>query len=356
MKIIHCADIHLGSKIDCAFPKEEGEKRKSAVRSTFNKLVSYAKQHAVKVILISGDLFDSDNPFKKDKDFFYSVVQSNPQIDFLYLRGNHDLNRDRDFTYPNLKTFSDSWTSYDYDNVKISGIEMTNDNCTSLYSTLNLPQDTINIVMLHGQKLNTESKDKNTFNILKLKDKNIDYLALGHLHSYNYGSIDERGIWAYSGCPEGRGFDETGHKGFVLLDIYDNKIEHTFIKFAENEIYEVEVDISNVGDAYSAYMKVCNEVELDRRNIYRIVLTGEVDCTIDDLIYDTTRYLQANCYFARVKDHTTKKLDFTAFEKDASLKGEFVRLVLSNNELSQDDKMKIIHYGLNALSGKGVNA
>ena len=48
------------------------------------------------------------------------------------------------------------------------------------------------------------------------KEKNIDYLALGHVHEYRSGQLDGRGVWAYSGCPEGRGFDETGKNAFAV--------------------------------------------------------------------------------------------------------------------------------------------
>lgn len=347
MKIIHCADIHLGSKIDGTFPREISTKRKEAVRNTFKRLVAYAKSNGVKIILLSGDVFDGDNPFKKDKEFFFSVVANNPEIDFLYLRGNHDINGERG-EYENLKTFSDSWTKYEYGGVTVCGIEMTGENCTSLYSTLNLEKEGCNIVMLHGQTATSAGKDK--ISLSKLKDKNIDYLALGHVHEYKSGALDSRGAWAYSGCLEGRGFDETGAKGFVELDIKDGKISSRFVPFAENEIIEKSVDITGIGDAYAASLKVKEEVAPDRKNVYRILLTGEVDFTVDDLVSDVEKYLSGDCLFVRVKDRTRKKIDVRAYDGDTSLTGEFVRTVYES-DYSEDDKAKIISYGLKALSG-----
>lgn len=347
MKIIHCADIHLGSKIDGTFPREIAVKRKEAVRNTFKRLVSYAKTNGVKIILLSGDVFDGDNPFKKDKEFFFSVVANNPGIDFLYLRGNHDINGERD-GYENLKTFSDVWTKYVYDGVTVCGIEMTGENCTSLYSTLDLEKDGCNIVMLHGQTASSAGKDK--INLSKLKDKNIDYLALGHVHEYKRGALDGRGEWAYSGCLEGRGFDETGAKGFVELDIKDGKISTAFIPFAENETIEKPVDITGVNDAYAASLKVKEEVALDKKNVFRILLTGEVDFTVDDLVSDVEKYLSNDCLYVRVKDRTRKKIDVRAYDGDTSLKGEFVRTVYAS-DYTEEEKAKIISYGLKALSG-----
>ena len=82
MKIIHTADIHLGSKIN-SFPKDVSTVRKEELRNSFRRMVDFAKQNGVQVVLISGDLFDGVKPLVKDKDFFYSVVQNNPDIDFL---------------------------------------------------------------------------------------------------------------------------------------------------------------------------------------------------------------------------------------------------------------------------------
>ena len=90
MKIIHTADIHLGSKMDSKYPRELVQKRKEELRNTFLRMVEYAWKNGVKVILLCGDVFDSDTPLKKDKDFFYSVIKDHSSIDFIYLKGNHD--------------------------------------------------------------------------------------------------------------------------------------------------------------------------------------------------------------------------------------------------------------------------
>ena len=75
---------------------------------------------------------------------------------------------------------------------------------------------------MHGQESDTDAKDKaEIINLKQLKNKNIDYLALGHIHTYKQSKLDNRGTYCYSGCLEGRGFDECGEKGFVLLNIED---------------------------------------------------------------------------------------------------------------------------------------
>ena len=84
IKIIHTADIHLGSKINANLSGEKMQRRRLEVRDTFMRLANFAEDNEVKVIMLSGDVFDEDRPFKKDKDFFYSVIKNHPNIDFLY--------------------------------------------------------------------------------------------------------------------------------------------------------------------------------------------------------------------------------------------------------------------------------
>lgn len=353
MKFIHTADIHLGSRMDSRFSKEISDKRKEELRNTFKRMVDFGNRNKVTAIILAGDVFDSNFPFKKDKEFFYSVIRNNPEIDFLYLKGNHDLATDYDGdAIPNLKTFNDNWTSFCYGDTVITGTEITSENYISMYSALRLDKDKKNIVVLHGQCGDIFGVDK--VNLKKLRDKNIDYLALGHLHSHTEGKLDDRAVYAYSGCLEGRGFDEPGEHGFILLETGD-KITRNFIPFAERTISEHDIDITDIKDAYSAYRKIKESITFLQKNIYRINLTGEIDLDVDDMSGDIEKYLSSDCLYADVKDRTIKKLDMLKYKSDPSLKGEFVRCVFANGEYTEEEKKKIIAYGLKALDGRNFD-
>lgn len=349
MKIIHAADIHFGSKINSL--RGLGEKRRREIRDTFKRMVNYAHENDVKVILLSGDVFDTNIPKSDDKAFFYSCIKDNPDIDFLYLRGNHD--NDENYLkeeLPNLKLFTDKWSSYKYDNIVISGIEITEDNYSSLYSLLSLNKDNINIVMLHGYENTTSTVDN--INIPLLKNKNIDYLALGHIHSYIDKKLDDRGRYVYPGCLEGRGFDELDEKGFVLLDINDS-VKHKFIPFSKRQIKEVELDLTGLTDLYKLDSFIENRFYESKDNIIRVNLVGQIDINIDDIENEVKNSL-SDYYYIDVKNMTTKKNNYEELKKDLSLKGEFARLVLDNNDLSESDKERIISLGFNAIEGKDV--
>ncbi len=349
MKIIHTADLHLGSKIEASF-KEISTERKTEVRNAFLRLVNYAKDNDVKHILLSGDIFDSDKPFKKDKEFFYSLIKDNSNITFYYLNGNHDIDEDIAENIDNLKTFTNEWISFNLDNdVVISGLEITNSNYSSFYSSLNLDQSKKNIVLLHGQIGDTVSL--NCIKIAKLKDKYIDYLALGHVHKHQEGIIDKRGEYVYPGCLEGRGFDEDGEKGFILLDIQDT-ITHKFIPFAKRVIHEVEVNVSLAKSTIDIINIVKNNVKFVSSDIYRIILVGDISTELDFNERDIKKALDDIAYFIDVKNKTLPTIYLSDYKNDLSLRGEFVRKVYENEKLSDEDKRKIIALGLKVLSGR----
>ena len=89
MKIIHCADLHLDSKMTANLSKEQAKERKNEILRTFTRMVDYAKKNNVKVVLIAGDMFDTRNVSAMARNTVRDVITQNPEIDFLYLKGNH---------------------------------------------------------------------------------------------------------------------------------------------------------------------------------------------------------------------------------------------------------------------------
>ena len=231
-----------------------------------------------------------------------------------------------------------------------SAIELDDSNMSSFYSTLTLNENNVNIVMLHGQ-IGSSNKD---INLLKLRNKNIDYLALGHIHSYSTGKIDDRAIYVYSGCLEPRGFDELNEKGFVEIEIIDNKLTHKFVSFSQRVIKEEQVDISLMDEAYDISEKIKKEININLNNIYRFKLIGETDIDVSDMLEDIEQYLKDQAYFINVVDKTSKVFDIHKYDYDLSLKGEFVRTVYQNEDYTEEEKIKIISLGLKALDKKGV--
>ncbi|MCM1047814.1 MAG: DNA repair exonuclease [Clostridiales bacterium] len=368
MKILHCADLHLDSNMTSNLTKEKAKERKNELLMTFNRMIQYALDNDIRAILIAGDLFDKKKVSRTALSIVRQAIDMHPQIEFFYLKGNHDVDSllgDMEEIPDNLKLFGDSWTSYELEGenglrVTINGMELNADNSGSAYDSLVLNYDCFNIVMLHGQEAEHTSKDKTeVINIRRLKNKGIDYLALGHIHSYKEEPLDARGTYCYSGCLEGRGFDECGEHGFVIINIDEEKRRstRTFVPIAKRNIYTVDIDVTGCNTTMDIISRIDTELS---ENIYpesslmKFILVGEVDVECEkDLAYLLKQY-EDRFYFLKIYDETGLHVDYDEFAHDVSLKGEFVRTLKQADDLSEEEKADIIRCGIRLLAGEEV--
>ena len=106
-----------------------------------------------------------------------------------------------------------------------------------------------NIVALHGQIGNDFNAD--TVRLNSLKDKKIDYLALGHIHSYFVWRsvlvvcIVILAVWRVEDLTN------AVEKGFVELSITNGLLQHRFVEFANRELHRIEIDVTGA-------LKTCN--------------------------------------------------------------------------------------------------
>ena len=355
MKFIHTADLHLDSKID-GIPTEKSRIRREEILRTFERLVDFAGQNDVKAIIIAGDMFDGAKITLKAKERIIQCVKNHKDIDFLYLSGNHDkINFFSDEeSFKNFIVFEDEWKSVKYDNVCITGVALNGVNQNSVYDMLKLEEQAVNVVVMHGQIVGYKSQEKaEVISLPKLKDKNIDYLALGHIHSYAEGTIDNRGKYAYSGCLDGRGFDELGTKGFVLIDVENNKLSTSFVPFSSRILFEEEFNVEDFTSHYDLCEFIINNLDkkANEKSLIKVVLKGErkIDFFLD--VFSLEKRLNEKFFFSKVVDKTGLKIELSDYAFDKSVKGEFVRAVWES-DLDAQEKDKIIKCGLSALKGE----
>ncbi len=355
MKIIHCGDIHLDSKLESNLPASKSRERKKEIIMSFCRMADYAKANGVKAVIIAGDLFDTNRILATTSDTVLGKIKECADVEFLYLPGNHDAGKGLlQCDLPrNFKFFGNVWTSFTYENVCITGAELTSDNCRHIYGSLELESDKFNIVTMHGQL--TTSSGEDSVNRNELADKGIDYLALGHYHKFMQGPLGKDGIWCYSGCLEGRGFDECDEKGFVVLDISeDNTYNMEFIKNSSRDILEIQCDVSGLFDASDILKAIDKSVASVSENaMVKVVLVGNIPADArKDLDY-WTKHLNEKFWFAKMSDKTRIELHPEDYVNDISLKGEFIRKVMAS-DLPEDLRNSVIECGLAALGGREV--
>ena len=372
MKVLHCADIHLDSAMTANLDKDKAKERKSELLASFKDMVGYAQRENIGIIIIAGDLFDTRNISVGAKKEVYNIIINNPDIMFYYLQGNHDNGSFLSFLNEvpdNLRMFGKDWTSYNAGvidngsiskNVVITGVELDSDNAGKIYGSLSLNAGNYNIVVLHGQEASHISK--NNAQVISLKDlrnRGIDYLALGHVHEYSSDRLDARGVYCYPGCLEGRGFDEAGEHGFVVLDIDDvtGKSDSYFIPFARRNVYVAQVDVTGCESTFEIEKRVSGFLETSgysKESLVKIELTGALDVECEKNTDFLSKQFEGKFYAFKIKDNTVYNIDYMSYEHDMSLKGEYIRNVMARNDIDEQDKAEIIRYGLQALQGEEI--
>ena len=355
MRIIHCSDIHLDSKMEANLSAEQAKERNAEICGTFARMTDYAEAHQVDAVLIAGDLFDSRRASAQTAGFVLDRIRRAEHVQFLCLRGNHDEDADPfdGMELPaNLKTFGSTWTYYHYGEVTIAGLELDRENWSGMYDNLRLEAGRTNIVMLHGQVSTQPGEEQIALPLLK--NKNIRYLALGHLHAYQKERLDLDGEYCYCGCLEGRGFDECGEKGFVLLNVSGGKVETEFVPFAARPLYDVPVDITGlttVTQIQGAMDQAAAGISGDA--LVKFTLTGAYTLETQKDLRFLRKGMEHRFWFVKVKDESRFKIEKETYEHDVSLKGEFIRLVMASDK-SEAEKAQIICCGIQALSGEEV--
>ncbi len=343
MKIIHTGDIHLNSPLQSSFSLEKAKIRNNEIMQTFKKMVEFAKNNDIEVVIIAGDFFDCNNISKKTEQFVFDVISSAEKTKFLYLAGNHDEKVEfREKLPDNLIVLKDGEKHF-YENVCICGIES--------YNSIDFSKENYNIAVMHGEIVN--GFDKYQINLKELQNKNIDYLALGHIHKGGEGKIDERGEYAYCGVLDSRGYGEYGEHGFILLDT-DLK-QRKFVCMSSRIAVKQEVDISNLKSNVEILNAIAKAVEtIDNSSIVKVVLTGGYD---ENLLKDIN-YLQQSFeekfFNFKIEDNSVIKIDYDSYKNDISLKGEFVRQV-QNGDYSSNLLNKILISGFSALCDEGID-
>lgn len=352
MKIIHTSDIHLDSPLTSRLPSDKVRERRRELLSGFGRLVGEAKAFGAEAIIIAGDLFDSDRISRKALDTALDIIEGAGEITFFYLQGNHEgdafLTSGRALP-ENLKTFGKDWTYYTMGEVTIVGRSEIRE---GMFGSLSLPANGKNIVVLHGE-LRERSAYPEAIGLGEAAGKNIDYMALGHYHTHSSEAIDDRGAAVYCGTPEGRGFDETGDKGYVVISTDYSKIHFSFRSAAKRRLHIVPLDLS--GAVRTAEINERAERllrDIPSGDIVRMELCGRY---FPNLWKDTDA-LQADFehrfYYFEIKDSSRMAINPEDYKHDKSLKGEFIRTVSADETLDEATKEKIIACGINALMGE----
>ena len=365
VKILHCADVHIGAEE--SFLGEKSYSRRRETLLTFEKIVDLCQENRVDILLIAGDLFHSNNIPKSFADDVISKIGSAKDLPVVYAAGNHDPYNPtslfwRDNLPENLYILGGEETCLSFPklNLRVYGrsFESAFLNGKARPSLIPPEDGVINISLLHGETAGDLNSRYNAISKEYIESSKMDYIALGHIHEF--GSIGKIGntFFAYSGCPEGQGFDELGQKGVLIGEIGKGVCDLKFVPPARRQHIFEKININEIGTLTDGILNLLRQKYGNgfQDNLYKIELTGNVD---EDTAIDTTDLtvrLSEQLYFVKIKDKTQIKTDLVTLSKEPSLKGIFVKRMLEKIENSDEtEKQKLqnaLDLGLKAFSGE----
>ena len=369
VRILHTADLHLGCEF-AFLPPSERAKRKAELLICCENIFKICHTNNIDFLLLAGDVFDSNNVDEQTVNAFLSCFKLAPDTAVIYAAGNHDpLTANSPFLKGNLPEnltildTNDQVIPFPDKNVNIYGKSFKSTYMQGAHA-FSLPTNDdgkINIMVIHGDLGSDMSSGYNTITKDFLRNSNMDYVALGHVHEFSGIQTVGKTRFAYSGAPEPHGFDELGSKGVICANIGKDLFEYRFVPTALRRHEEVAVDISDCTDNTAAAEKV-EEVlkntfgERYAENLYKILLIGQVEETYKVNKDEILRRIKDNLYFVKIKDNTENKLNLALAAKENSFKGKFIKNMLLKIEGASDaDKPnleKALYLGLKAFSGE----
>lgn len=283
MRILHSADWHLDAPI-VGRSEEQARFLRLELGKIPGKIAALAKQENCDLLLLAGDLFDGNYT----KDSFRKVYEAleSVNIPVFIAPGNHD------FCAPNSPYKAEAWPEnvYIFDYAAMETVEIPSLDCTVYgagFEAMDCPgllegfrangKGKWQIGVLHGDATNTSS-DYCPVTPQQVRLSGLQYLALGHIHKGDGFRAGDT-LCAWPGCPMGHGYDETGIKGVLLVEL-DDEIKAELLPLDGPKFFDEEIDIGS--DPKQALENLLPGVATE--DFYRVTLVGySADLDIDAL-------------------------------------------------------------------------
>ena len=245
-RLLHMADVHLGARHDDLGPVAAAQRERQF--AAFQRAIELAIAERVDIVLVCGDLFDSNGQPRRSVERaaqeFRRLVERH--IPVVVIPGTHDCydagSIYRVFDLAEMAGAADSGMV----TVVTDGrpaVEFPTLGITvhaRVYPTKRAPQSPLagvvvpvdgssgngsasgswHVGMVHGSIAvpGRFESDEVSFTEQEIAASNLDYLALGHWHSFREGRAG-RTVWAYAGAPEPVALDQDGAGQVVLVGL-----------------------------------------------------------------------------------------------------------------------------------------
>lgn len=369
MKILHTGDLHL----DSPFSSEDisgAERRREAQRNTLIRIMSLAKEEECDLMLIAGDLFDSEYVSPATEKLIKKLF-AEAGFPIVISPGNHDPYTDGSFYKKTI--FSDNVYIFSSPELQVFELESLD---VSVYGYAFISTSLKDSPLLDTPILNAPSKYRlfcahadlsspiSRYAPLTLGDIRrfgFDYSALGHIHNPSDELTDGDQNIRYCGFAEGRSFDELGDGHVLIIDLDENGCSITEKKVSDSTYTVESTDVSDIStreELVDLIRSITSQYEDMGETHVRLYLTGFASEELTDSIASLESECSRDNVYLSIIDETLPALSGTSLKDDISLRGEFYRALLP--KLLSDDPSErrrailALRLGLLAIDGKDL--
>ena len=331
IKILHSADWHLDSPLQGRTPQQADTLRRELLQIP-GKITALCREENCDLMLLAGDLFDgaySQQTYRTVYDALKSVG-----VPVFIAPGNHD------YIYPDspyekelwpenvhiFKKQQTQWVDLPNLGLRVYGAGFQSMDCPSLLEGFRAEGFAVGVFHADPTQRNTPY---NPITQNQVSQSGLAYLALGHIHKGDGFQAGDT-LCAWPGCPMGRGYDEQGEKGVLIVSLHDTA-DIRFVPLDGPRFYDLSVDFAaGVGSVLPA---VANE------DFYRVTLTGEAE----NVDLETLRVQFAAFPNLILRDQTRRPVDVWQSVGEDNFEGVYFGLLQASlAEADPEEKERIL--------------
>jgi exonuclease SbcD len=271
-RLLHMADVHLGARHHDLGEAAAGQRERQF--AAFRRGIDLALEEHVDVVLLAGDLFDSNQQPRRSVERAAAEFArlATAGVRTVLIPGTHDvydpasIYRVHDLAaLAGQKPGSDAVVVLTPERPEVLFPSLDLLVFGRVFATKRAPASPLKdfsaaaderarwrVGLVHGS-LRVPGKvddDDVLFTEHEVAASGLDYLALGHWHSFRQG-VQGDTTWAYSGAPEPVAVDQDGAGQVLLVDLSESQ-GHKYVSIVPREVgrtrfRKLDVDAAEVG-------------------------------------------------------------------------------------------------------------
>ena len=351
LRLLHTADVHLGARHadlgDAAAAQRERQ------FGAFRASIDLALAEKVDIVLIAGDLFDSNTQPKRSVERVGAELKRlvDARIRTVIIPGTHDgYDRSSIYRAYDLKAMAGSGADDDFVTLLTPGVPFVHlTTCDVVihgvvFPTKRAPHSPLrdlrvaatdaqamwHVGLVHGALAIPDKTDRDEVVVTKeeIAATGLDYLALGHWHSAQRGKAGGT-IYAYSGAPEPVAINQDGAGTVALVQLDERAGERTVgveeRKVGRTRFEKLDIDAATIGHQPDLTKAIAARADEDL--VLEVRLTGVRPDELDINLTEIEEALKGSFLRVRIRDMSMPALSQGALPSPDTIIGAFIRNV-----------------------------